>query len=250
MRPTILACAVVQVCFAVSALGAPPISTKPALVVPRQLEGIVVHEPQSRPCGGATFVGVVVFRQPVPLPPPGAPNEVVMVSLQSERPDVARVPEVVRIKPGEQAGRFEVKTQPVASQYSSFRIVARLANERAESNVVNIRGPRITSVAGSPGVNCNGEKVTFTVSLDCPAPPSGLRLRLNGSGMAYGSESVAVTGGDSASEKLTFSRCCLGNVYASCPWSVHASLTAGDGSVRWGGASRPGSCGQPDNCPN
>lgn len=245
MRPALLAIPLIQVCFAAAAASTPPVSTKPAQLPPKQLEGIVVHEPQSPACGGVKFVGAAVLKQLVPQPAPGAPAEVVIVRLESSRPDVARVPEVVRIKPGEQAGRFEVNTERLAAEHADFRIVARLGNERAESNPVRIRGPRVTNIEGHPGTDCEGGKETFTARFDCPAPSSGVRLHLSGSGIAYGSESVAVTGGNSASEKVMFSRCCGAN---PCHWSVKASLRAGEDS--WGVRTRSGNCGQPDSCPN
>ena len=252
MRFTIFTFAAVQMCFVVAAASTPPASTKPAQLAPKRLEGVVVHEPQSRPCGGATFVGAVVLKQLVPPPAPGVPGDGdVVVTLESSRPDIARVPQVVRIPPGEQAGRFEVSTERVAVGIAQFRIVARLSNERAESNSVTIRGPRITQIEGSPGANCTGEKATFTVRFDCPAPSSGLTLHLRGSGEAYGTEAVPVQGGNSASKKIGFGRCCRQNVNERCPWSVSAQLSAADGAATSGGVPpESGRCGQPDSCPN
>jgi hypothetical protein len=169
---------------------------------------------------------------------------VVIVRLESSRPDVARVPDVVRIKAGEQAGRFEVSTERLAAERADFRVVATLGNERAESNLVRLRGPRITHVAGHPGMDCEAGKERFTAHFDCPVPSSGVRLHLNGGGQAYGSESVALSGGNSASEKIAFHRCCAN----SCSWSINASLRAGDNS--WGAKLHFGNCGPPDSCPN
>lgn len=227
-----------------------PATTQPLQQPPRRLEGIVVHEPPSRPCGGTKFVGAVVLKQLVPQPSavdPGSGD--VIVSLQSSRPDLAKVPGSVRIPPGEQAGRFEVTTVPVAAQHGGFKIVARLANETAESNVVGIRGPRIVSIEGGSGGDCNGQHKNFTANFDCPAPSSGLRLRFHGSGNAEGTDGVAVSGGSSATNKVYFRRCCLSNWGARCNWSVSGRLSSNDGNS-WTSGHMSGSCGQPDSCPN
>ncbi|MGH8285293.1 MAG: hypothetical protein ACRETT_05955 [Steroidobacteraceae bacterium] len=227
----------------------PQVTTQPVQQPPRRLEGIVVHEPPSRPCGGATFVGAVVLKQLVPQPPAVASGSGdVIVTLQSSRPDIARVPDVVRIPPGEQAGRFEVTTVPLTAQGAYFKVVARLANEVAETNPVGIRGPRISNVYGSPGGDCDGgETPKFTAQFDCPAPSSGLRFHFSGSGKAHSTEIAAVKGGDSVSDKVSFSRCC-GASGTTCHWSVTGHLSA-DGT-HLGSRSTSGTCGQPDSCPN
>lgn len=230
---------------------APPVSTQPVQQPPRRLEGIVVHEPPSSPCGGATFVGAAVLKQLVPQPPAVASGSGdVIVTLQSSRPDIARVPDVVRIPPGEQAGRFEVTTVPLTALGANFKVVARLANEVAESNPVHIRGPRISSVYGSPGGDCDGgETPKFTAHFDCPTPSSGLRFRFTGSGKAYGTtETTAVKGGDSVSDKVSFNRCC-GASGTKCHWSVTGHLSAAEGT-QLSTRTTSGSCGQPDSCPN
>lgn len=228
-----------------------PATTQPVQQPPRRLEGIVVHEPPSSPCGGTTFVGAAVLKQLVPQPPAVASGSGdVVVTLQSSRPDVARVPDVVRIPPGEQAGRFEVTTVPLTALGANFKVVARLANEVAESNPVYIRGPRISSVYGSPGGDCDGgETPKFTAHFDCPTPSSGLRFYFSGSGNAHGATEVtAVKGDDSVSDKVSFNRCC-GASGTKCSWSVTGHLSAANGT-QLSTRSTGGTCGQPDSCPN
>ncbi|MGH7947229.1 MAG: hypothetical protein ACRES3_09765 [Steroidobacteraceae bacterium] len=225
-------------------------STQPVQQSPPRLEGVAIHGVSPVPCGGAKLVAVAVLTQIVPQPPAFAPGSGdVVVKLQSTRPDFAKVPESVRIPPGEQAGRFEVTTVPIAAKLATARIVARLGNETAESNVLSVHGPRIVGITGGPGGECGGETEKLTARFDCPAPSSGLRISFSGSGQAEGSEAIAVHGGDSASDKVRFRRCCLSQRNARCDWRVNAHLRDSDGgSVAQFG--RSGSCGQPDSCPN
>lgn len=217
---------------------------EPAKVLKKWLYGVQVYAPDPPSCGGVTFTGVVALTEAVP-----ATSSAVVVSLRSSRPEIVKVPATVSVPPGEGAAKFNVATIPIAQSGLGITIVATVGADTAVSNIFRIRGPRVANLHGSPGGPCNGQKVKFTATLDCPGPaePVAVSFYTTGKASSGGSEKVG-PGDTTVSHKITFDRCCLGNVGAGCSWGVNARVVAPDNYTS--NAHAGGTCGQPNSCPN
>lgn len=217
---------------------------EPAKVLKKWLYGVQVYAPDPPSCGGVTFTGVVALTEAVP-----ATGSAVVVSLRSSRPEIVKVPATVSVPPGEGAARFNVATIPIAQSDLGSTIVATVGADTAVSNIFRIRGPRVTSLHGSSEGPCNGQKVKYTATLSCPGPAEPVAVRFNTSGHAEGGGSETVGLGDTTvSHKITFRRCCLGNVGARCSYSIYSGVESPYGYTS--GTSTGGTCGQPSSCPN
>lgn len=111
--------------------------------------------------GGETVAGVVTLDTP-------APSGGLPIRLQSDQPELARVPESIQIPAGGTRGEFSIITSPVPAARGAVITASRGASMRKAT--LALLPPAVASLSLQPGRVTGGQSATGTVTMTGPAP--------------------------------------------------------------------------------
>jgi hypothetical protein len=131
----------------------------------------VVLNPESV-IGGTAVEGIVTLSR-------AADAHGVTVTLASSTPAVAEVPRKLTIAEGETYTRFTVQTHPAAHRGGEgVQISAHAPGTRVAAAHLTVYAPMLAALTLDPTTIAGGNKATATVTLNGPAPSSGLVIAL------------------------------------------------------------------------